>query len=201
MPRSRPSSWPSHAGDRRRQCAARGGVDRFAGEANGRARPDRGAGLISVRAVDNVVQRRAALGTLDLHDDLRGERARRNVPGVVRRHRDLGMAHNGLPGGRGSCGKTSSVAPSSAPSSSAAMMSASTCNGPRPALMRNAPPAAPSRLRFRNSERFKIPFVSRVSGNKQIRISVRARKGRDQHCRETSRHREDSSPRGSSLRS
>ena len=48
-------------------------------------------GLIPARAVDDVVQRQAALETLDLRDDLRGERTRRNIAGVVRRDRDLGM--------------------------------------------------------------------------------------------------------------
>ena len=158
------------------QCAARGGVDRFAGEAGGHARTDRAAGLISARAVDHVVQRHAALETLDLRDDMRGEHARRNVAGVVRRDRDLGMSPQRAFRRQRLLRENVERAPASVPSSSAATMSASTCNGPRPALMRNAPPAAPSRLSLRNSARFRIPSVSRVRGSRQTRISVRARK-------------------------
>ena len=48
----------------------------------------------------------------------------------------LGWRHSGLAAGSGSRAKTSSVAPTSAPSSSAARISASTCSAPRAALMR-----------------------------------------------------------------
>ena len=55
---------------------------------------------IAPRAVDQVIQRQAALEPLDLRDDMRREHARRNIAGVVRRDRDLGMAHSGLCGGK-----------------------------------------------------------------------------------------------------
>src|SRR5262249_11489687 len=48
----------------------------------------------------------------------------------------LGCRQSGLAGASGSRAKTSSVAPASEPSSSAARISASTCSAPRAALMR-----------------------------------------------------------------
>ena len=48
----------------------------------------------------------------------------------------FGWVQSGLVTGSGSVGNTSSVAPASVPSSSAARMSASTCKSPRAALIR-----------------------------------------------------------------
>ena len=88
--------------------------------------------------VDKVIQWQPALEALDLRDDLRGEHAWRNVAGVVRADRDLGMRPTaGFRAAAAPAETRRACAPPSVPSSSAATMSASTCNGPRPALIRN----------------------------------------------------------------
>ena len=71
---------------------------------------------------------------------------------VVRRDRHLRMRPRaGSPPAAARSETRRASRPRAMPSSSAATMSASTCSAPRPALIRSAPPSAPSRLSWRNS--------------------------------------------------
>ena len=85
----------------------------------GDARDHDGTLSISARAIDGIFERQAALETLDLRDDMRGEHRGEISPALCGVIVTLGWVHSGLSGGNGSCGKTSSVQPASVPSSSA----------------------------------------------------------------------------------
>ena len=147
---------------------------------------------ISAPAVDGILERQAALEPLDLRDDVRREHARRNIAGVVRRDRDLGMASRaGSAAAAAPAGRRRAWRRRACRRRARRRCRRRPASWPRAALIRNAPPAAPSRLSLRSSARLRSPSVSRRArqqadqdfGARAGRRRARPRRGRSRRRR------------------
>jgi hypothetical protein len=134
---------------------------------------------IASAPIDHMGERLAAFGRLDLPGDQGGNRVGRGDCRIVWADIDRRCAQRRASFGGGSGSNTSSEAPRSAPESSAARMSASTCRPPRPALMRIGPPSGPSCFSCERSDAATIPRVASVSGSSTTSMSLCARTADD----------------------
>ncbi len=141
-----------------------------------RSTPRWSARSIAAFSVDAVPERLAALERLDLLGDLARQRRRIGNRRDMRRDRDVveiperAVAAKAAPPRR-----RRGLRLRACRRGARSTMSASTCEPPRPALMRTGPPSGPSRRSFGKSCRSMRCRVSGVSGSSETRMSVPAR--------------------------